>query len=151
MKQNSVQPPVRVEADQVPWTSAANYPEALQQVVHWNTLIGAGPAGWPGVPQQDVRMGMLELQPGGYYPSHAHPAPEIYVVLSGYAQWTVGELCFEAKPGMAIYHAAEVAHRMVNQGSEVLRAVWFWWAPGGRAEVLEAPIRLLEAMPAAAP
>lgn len=131
----------------VPWTTAAHYPEALQQVVRWNTLIGAGAASWPGVPQKDVRMGVLELDAGGYYPGHAHPAPEIYFVLSGTAQWTVANETFEARPGMAIYHAPDVQHRMVNTGADVLRAVWFWWAPEGRSEMLEGEIDLLEPMP----
>ena len=131
----------------VPWTTAAHYPEALQQVVRWNTLIGAGAASWPGVPQKDVRMGVLELDAGGYYPGHAHPAPEIYFVLSGTAQWTVANETFEARPGMAIYHAPDVQHRMVNTGADVLRAVWFWWAPEGRSGVLKGEIDLLEPMP----
>ncbi len=130
-----------------PWTPAAHYPEELQRVVRWNTLIGNGPADWPGVPQKNVRMGVLELDAGGYYPGHSHPAPEIYFVLSGSAQWTVADESFEARPGMAIYHAPLVQHRMVNTGDEVLRAVWFWWAPDGRGEVLEGEIDLLEPMP----
>jgi quercetin dioxygenase-like cupin family protein len=39
-------------------------------------------------PQSDVLMGMLELAPGATYPAHRHPAPELYYVMSGTAQWT---------------------------------------------------------------
>jgi quercetin dioxygenase-like cupin family protein len=92
-------------------------------------------------------MGVLDLDPGGYYPAHAHPAPEIYFILSGMAKWTVGDETFTAKPGMAIYHAANIPHRMVNKGSETLKTIWFWWAPDGRAEVLRAEVRFLEPPP----
>jgi mannose-6-phosphate isomerase-like protein (cupin superfamily) len=133
-----------VMADQIAWTSASHYPEALQRVVRWKTLIGNPGPEWHGVPQKDVLMGVLELDTGGYYPSHAHPAPEIYFVLSGTADWTVDHETFVVEPGMAIYHAPNVPHRMVNKGTQPLRAVWFWWAPDGRSEVFQGEIKLLE-------
>ncbi len=138
-----------VTVDQVAWTSAPHYPEALKRVVRWNTLIGGAQDGFAGVPEKDVRMGVLELQPGGFYPAHAHPAPEIYYVMGGRAEWTVGNETFIAQPGMAVYHAPNVLHRMVNTGTELLRTVWFWWAPDGRGDVLQADIDLLEPMPQA--
>ena len=92
-------------------------------------------------------MGILELEAGGYYPLHSHPSPEIYFILSGTAEWTVGDETFIATPGMAIYHASNVPHRMVNQGTEPLRTVWFWWAPDGSKDVLQVGVKLLEAMP----
>lgn len=87
-------------------------------------------------------MGLLELDPG-IYPFHSHPAPEIYFVVSGQAEWTVGDETFEAVPGTAIYHPPGVRHQMVNRGPETLKTVWFWWAPEGRTEVLDVPSRLL--------
>jgi oxalate decarboxylase/phosphoglucose isomerase-like protein (cupin superfamily) len=48
---------------------------------------------------------------------------------------------------MAIYHAPNMPHRMVNEGDEPLKAVWFWWAPAGRTEVLQGAVTLLEPMP----
>ncbi len=137
-------PPTHISANDLPWSTAASYPEALQRVVRWKTLVGQD----PGVPVAEVRLGLLELDPGGYYPAHAHPAPEIYLVLSGAAQWTVGEETFRAEAGMAIYHAPNVPHRMVNDGPTPLQAVWWWWAPEGRREVLSAGVTLLEPMPA---
>ncbi len=138
-----------VNVSQIEWATAASYPEELQRIVRWKMLIGSGGSDWPGVPQKDVLMGVLELDAAGYYPGHAHPAPEIYFVLSGTAEWTVGDETFMAEPGTAIYHRPNVLHRMVNKGTEPLRAVWFWWAPDGRNDVLEVEVKLLEPMPGA--
>lgn len=141
--------PNHTDAADAEWQVASHYPEALRQAVRWKTLVGGNGHELPGgVPQQDVAMGVLELDPGGYYPAHAHPAPEIYYVVGGSAEWTVGDETFTATPGMAIYHAPHMPHRMVNNGTEKLSAVWFWWAPGGSNEVLEGAIELLEPLPA---
>ena len=148
MKHSFAKSANRMETSEAEWQVTSTYPEALRKVVRWKTLIGGngdGPVG--GVPQQDVVMGVLDLDPGGYYPAHSHPAPEIYFILSGTAEWTIGEETFTAKPGMAIYHAPNMPHRMVNRGAEPLHTIWFWWAPGGRAEVLGSAVKLLEAMP----
>ena len=133
-----------VNANQFAWTTASSYPEEVQKIVRWKTLIGGE---HPSIPHTDVLMGMLDLDAGGYYPLHAHPAPEIYFILSGTAEWTVGNETFMAEPGMAIYHAPNVPHRMVNKSDEPLRTVWFWWAPNGDREVLQVGVTLLEAKP----
>jgi quercetin dioxygenase-like cupin family protein len=125
-------------------TTASSYPEALQKVVHWKMMIG-GEA--PSIPQTDVLMGVLDLEAGGYYPLHSHPAPEIYYIISGSAEWTVGDETFTATSGTTIYHAPNIPHRMVNHGVEPLRTVWFWWAPDGERDVLGVGVTLLEPMP----
>jgi quercetin dioxygenase-like cupin family protein len=135
----------RVHLREVMWTASPQYPESLRRVYRYKALIGGS---WPGaIPERDVLMGVLELAPGATYPAHAHPAPEIYYVMNGKARWTVGEETFVAEPGMAIYHGPNTLHRMVNAGDEVLRAVWFWWAPDGNREVLKIGSKLLEAAP----
>ena len=135
----------RVESDKAEWQVSTSYPEELQRVVRWKTLVGGNGSDWVGgIPQKDVIVGLLDLDSGGYYPAHSHPAPEIYLILSGTAEWTIGDDTFTAKPGMAIYHAPNTSHRMVNRGAEALRTVWFWWAPDGRADVLAAPVQFLE-------
>lgn len=136
-------PTSHVNASHFEWTTADNYPKALQDVVRWKILVGNG---FP-IPQQDVMMGVLDLEAGGYYPAHSHPAPEIYFVMSGTAEWTVGEETFRVKAGSTIYHAPNVAHRMVNDGTEPLKTIWFWWAPEGQRQVLQVGVTLLEPMP----
>lgn len=146
MNENT-RPPSHINADQTEWTTNPAYPEALQQVVRWKILIGAFSPEGIGIPQDDVLMGVLDLDAGGYYPAHSHPAPEIYFILSGSAEWTVGEETFTAQAGMAIYHPPNVAHRMVNNGAETLKTVWFWWGPDGQREVMQVGVTLLEDMP----
>jgi quercetin dioxygenase-like cupin family protein len=129
---------------QLEWTTASSYPVELQKVVRWKMLIGNEPSP---ILQKDVLMGVLNLEAGGYYPLHSHPAPEIYYVISGSAEWTVGDDTFTATPGMAVYHAPNAPHRMVNNGNEPLHTVWFWWAPNGERDVLQVGVTLLEPMP----
>ena len=137
-------PATHIDTSQAAWQVSDYYPEPLRQVVRWKTLIGGNGADWIGaVPQKDVILGVLDLDPGGDYPMHAHPAPEIYFVLSGSAEWTIGEETFTAGPGMAIYHAPNAPHRMVNRGAEPLRTVWLWWAPDGRTDVLGAEVKFV--------
>jgi len=145
IENNMEVPQVHVNVKDVEWTASPQYPEELRRVYRYKALIGGS---WPGViPQQDILMGILELAPGAIYSAHAHPAPELYYVMSGTARWTVNEDTFDAEPGTAIYHAPDALHRMINTGDEPLRVCWVWWAPGGNREVLSEGSRLLEPVP----
>lgn len=123
-------------AEDVPWHLDDIEPVALGDVYRYKALLGI-----PDAPSPGATMGLVELMPGTY-PFHEHPAPEIYYVLRGRATWTVGRETFLAKAGTAIYHAPGARHRMVNRADDSLLAVWFWWAPGGDASVLDEPSRL---------
>ena len=144
--ENNIEVPrVHVNVKDVEWTASPQYPEELRRVYRYKALIGGD---WPRViPQQDIIMGILELAPGAIYSAHAHPAPELYYVMSGSARWTVNEDTFDAEPGTAIYHAPDALHRMINTGDEPLRVCWMWWAPDGNREVLNIGSRLLEPVP----
>jgi|GEM_PF-1755137 quercetin dioxygenase-like cupin family protein len=139
-------PPTHTSLKDRPWSTSEQYPEALQRVCRYKALIGGGRPGV--VPQADVLMGMLELAPRAIYPAHRHPAPELYYVMSGRAEWTVGEETFAAGPGTAIYHPPNTLHRMVNTSDEVLRTVYMWWSPGGDRRVIQVASELLEGVPA---
>ena len=133
-----------IHVNRLEWATASSYPEELQKTVHWKTLIGGES---PFISHEDVSMGVLDLEAGGYYPLHSHPSPEIYFILSGTAEWTVDQETFTAIPGTAIYHASNVPHRMVNKGDEPLRTIWFWWAPDGSRDVLQVGVQFLESLP----
>jgi mannose-6-phosphate isomerase-like protein (cupin superfamily) len=138
-----------IHIDRIKWRGTRSYPPELRRVYRYKALIGGTSwyPGWRGIPLPDILTGILELDPGGYYPLHKHPSPEIYYVISGKAKWTVGKETFLAKPGTAIYHAPRTVHRMVNTGKEKLKTFWIWWAPGGNRKVLEVGSRLVEPMP----
>jgi len=138
-----------VTVGQVRWRGTRSYPPELRRVYRYKPLIGGEdwyPA-WPGVPLSDIATGVLELDPGAYYPLHLHPAPEIYYVIEGRAKWTVGKETFLAKPGTAIYHRPNTPHRMINTGKRKLKVFWIWYAPGGKTDVLEVSSKLIEPMP----
>ena len=138
-------PQSHISLKDTPWTGSKQYPPELLKVYRYKALIGGQRPGV--VPQEDILMGVLELAPGAIYPAHKHPAPELYYVISGKARWTVGEETFEAGPGEAIYHPPNTLHRMINIGTETLRTVYMWWAPGGDHSVLRASSQLLEVVP----
>ena len=144
-KQSQILPLTHIELCDVKWTSSIQYPEELRKVYRYKPLIGGS---WSGViPHDDVFMGVLELAPKATYPAHQHPAPEIYYVISGKAEWSVDDETFVVESGAAIHHPPNASHRMVNIGDDVLRLVYFWWAPGGNQEVLKVGSSLLEPVP----
>ena len=53
------------------------------------------------------------------------------------------DLDLESAPIVAL----EAAHRTVNTGNDVLRAVYMWSAAGGKREVIRVPSELLEPVP----
>lgn len=132
---------LHVNAADVHWATGSEYPPALQAVLRWKDLVGGE------VPHPEVFMGVFELAPGAIYPGHKHPAPELYYVMSGSARWSVGKESFEARAGSAIFHPPNAVHAMTNDGGEILRAVYFWWAPGGDRAVLDLPVELVEPAP----
>lgn len=101
----------------------------------------------------DVFFGEAEWAPGAIYVGHKHPAPEIYYIISGEADWTIDGVTFRARPGTAIYTEPNAVHRVVNVGNGVLKTIWFWWAPNGDTSVLnKSSVRVqpIEKQPASA-
>lgn len=125
----------RTHIDDVEWTTNFTYSEDLWKVYRYKPLVRDALAQWHGIARDDVRMGLQELDPGAAYPTHHHPSPEIYVVLSGEARWTVGERAVDAAPGTAVYTPPDTMHRIENTGTTPLRWLYFWWAPGGDVSV----------------
>lgn len=73
-----------------------------------------------------IGIGLTLIAPETVYPSHAHPAVEFYLVLSGTAAWTAGAEAAAARPpGSLILHAESIPHAMAT-GREPLLAVFTW-------------------------
>ena len=145
MKNNvnqAVIPSTHIQLGDVEWTSSRQYPEELRKVYRYKALIGGDCSGV--IPHDEVSMGYLELAPKATYPAHQHSAPEIYYVISGTAEWSVDNETFLVESGTAIYHSSNALHRMVNIGNDILRLVYFWWAPNGDQQVLKIRSKLLE-------
>ena len=130
-----------VHEDESKWKDySASYPRSLLEHVRFKILIG--PDGV--VEDSEVSFSIMELDPGCIYPLHSHDAPEIYFVLEGEAKCTWGDNEFIAVPGTAIRTRPGMPHRLEALGDKKFRAVGIWWAPGGKTEVLDCALNLLE-------
>ncbi len=82
-----------------------------------------GPAG-PLISESN-RIGFTLMAPETYYPWHAHPAVELYVVISGTARWMTATSGRELPPGAFVRHLSNEPHAMRTQ-REPLLALYAW-------------------------
>lgn len=75
-------------------------------------------------------MGYVTIFPGGSIPLHTHPQEEVYTVLEGTGQMTVGEETKELSAVSSVYIPPEQPHSLVNQESSDL-VMLFVYAPAG--------------------
>jgi hypothetical protein len=88
----------------------------------WSEIIGTkGP-----LAAARIACGFLLLGPSTRYPRHRHDAEEIYLPLSGTANWQQGDGSWrERSPGTMIYHASDEPHAM-HTGAVPLLALYLW-------------------------
>ncbi len=97
-------------------------PEAIAAGLFFVELLG--PDGM--VFCEDCRLGLLLQLPESHYPEHVHAADELYLVLSGTAEWRrEGSEPALRPPGSVIGHPGGRLHAMTTH-SEALFAVWAW-------------------------
>lgn len=83
-------------------------------------------AGPGGLVPAGIAFGVLLLAPGIFYPAHAHPAEEVYLVLDRASRWwREGAAWREGIGGAAIHHPPHLAHAM-QAGEEPLLALYLW-------------------------
>lgn len=93
----------------------------LAQRIAFAELIGPhAPLTAPG-----CRAGFTLLAPDTFYPLHAHPAIELYLVIAGHAQWTTPEAERIVPPGGFVLHRAGQPHAM-RTFAEPLLALYGW-------------------------
>ncbi len=74
-----------------------------------------------------ARLGLLLLGRETLYPSHAHAAEELYLVLAGTADWQHGDGPWQPRaPGTTIHHTPHLPHAM-RTSAEPLLAMYLWW------------------------
>jgi mannose-6-phosphate isomerase-like protein (cupin superfamily) len=71
------------------------------------------------------RAGFTLMAPETFYPLHAHPAIEVYLVISGHAQWSTPEAERIVSPGEYVLHRASQPHAM-RTFAEPLLALYGW-------------------------
>jgi hypothetical protein len=116
---------IRAARDQLQWQQtygAADFGADFLKGYGWAEFIGL--RGFR--PSERIACGVLMLAPGIVYPAHAHQAEEVYLPISGVAEWQQGSGGFAPVPvGQAIHHASWVPHAM-RVGAQPLAALYLW-------------------------
>jgi Dimethlysulfonioproprionate lyase len=88
----------------------------------WSEILGLrGP-----LPSGQLACGFLILGSYTHYPSHCHAAEEIYLPLSGTAEWQQGDAVWRHQPpGTPIHHVRDEPHAMRTLTSPLL-ALYLW-------------------------
>ncbi len=111
-----------------PWIQNANYrgrPEMQGYLANsvFGGLIG-GPAGL--APCGEAVVGFWMMGPNIDYPAHTHPAEELYVILSGEADWyRESDGWTRRRPGDHVLNTSMIRHGM-RTGGEPLIALYCW-------------------------
>ena len=86
---------------------------------------GIGPDG--ALYHSEIILGLFILGPETFYPAHAHPAEEFYIVLTGKPQFKVGVNGeFETKhPGAVVLHHSNMSHS-IRSSSTPFFAIFGW-------------------------
>ena len=87
----------------------------------WGEILG------PEAPYHDEHFcfGFTLLGKNTFYPAHYHPATELYVVLSGHAEWTLDGVSKVRGPAEFILHPSNHVHSMQTR-DEPLLALYTW-------------------------
>jgi hypothetical protein len=113
------------EAPALHWRQTYSVREAGQEFLEsygYTELIG------PTAPcrSDQLACGFLLLGPRTVYPRHRHEAEEIYIVLTGDAEWLQGDAVWRRHPpGSVVHHRSEEMHAM-RTGEEPLLALYLW-------------------------
>jgi len=111
----------------LPWTRNPNYqdkPAMRAYLANSASCRFIGPRGL--LASEAVSLGFWMMGPGIDYPGHAHPAAETYVVLSGAAEWRIGERPVTVeRQGSVVYHAPHEVHAMSTRSDHIV-ALFIW-------------------------
>jgi dimethylpropiothetin dethiomethylase len=107
-------------------------------------LVGDATQWGAPVSSSECYVGLMNIDPGVAYPSHAHAAEELFHVLSGSATWSLRSLPSKVAPGEFRHHPPSTPHG-VTTGDEALLCAYFWtgdlkgpyWYTGGPCELCE--------------
>jgi hypothetical protein len=109
----------------LPWRQTYTLAEANEQFLSnygYTELVGSTAA----VRSDKLAVGFLVLGPHTFYPKHRHEAEEIYVPLSGTAEWLQGDGIWRSRrPGTIIHHQTHESHAM-RTGVQPLLALYLW-------------------------
>ena len=83
----------------------------LADQMGWGEILG------PEAPYHDEHFcfGFTLLGKNTFYPSHLHPATELYVILSGHAIWTLDGISKVRGPGEFVLHMSKHFQNMCKK------------------------------------
>lgn len=116
-----------VPARALPWQQNPNYvarPPSADFLDCYGYCELLGPdRPWP---HARLRIGLLLLAPATLYPSHRHPAAEVYHLVAGRSEWWRADGGWQwREAGAAIHHAPHVPHA-TRAGAEPMLALYCW-------------------------
>lgn len=116
---------IRALAPDLAWTYGYPYDPGrpdLGDKIAFADILGRGGLG----PAPALLVGLTLMTPHALYPPHAHPATELYLVISGTARWQAGEDAPRPNsPGALILHPSGVPHA-TETAAEPLLALYTW-------------------------
>jgi mannose-6-phosphate isomerase-like protein (cupin superfamily) len=95
------------------------------------TRVIIGPNG--AIEAEHFVQGIVSIYPGGAVPPHEHDEEEVYLILSGSGEMTVGEETRSVKKGDAVYITPSFKHSLKNTGKDDMEML-FTYAPKKIAE-----------------
>jgi hypothetical protein len=111
------------DASKLEWRQTYTAAEASEEFLSnygYTEIIGSA------APGDNLAAGFLLLGPHTFYPRHHHEAEEIYVPLSGTAEWLQGDGIWRSHPpGTIIHHVAHESHAMRTHRQPLL-ALYLW-------------------------
>lgn len=116
-----------------PWRQNPNYraqPPSAGFLDNYGYLECAGPEA--PVRFSDLRLGLLLLGPQTLYPTHRHPAEEVYLPL-GSGRWQRGAEDWCDVPAGAIIHHPPLCDHATRSGTDPLAAIYLWCGEIGPA------------------
>jgi len=107
---------VVVRADERTWSTWPEEQVEQRGGVWWKTLISAGTT-----PSRALSLGVARVPPAGALRPHRHAQPEVYLVLEGAGELTLGGAVRRVAPGDAVFIPGGAVHGIACAGSEELR------------------------------
>ncbi|MFP7287378.1 dimethylsulfonioproprionate lyase family protein [Shouchella clausii] len=92
---------------------------------HSRMLVGPG-----SIEAEQFVSGHSSLFPNGSIPLHSHENEEVYIILSGKGEMTVGEETEIVEGVTAVYIPPNTKHSLINTGKENLTILYIY-APAG--------------------
>ena len=116
----ALQPVVRFLPWRYNYAARADAPDLARNIAFAEIIGPAAP-----LRSDFVCLGLTLIAPWTLYPSHRHPAIELYHVLSGTATWTLNGVARDNPPGAFILHPSLAVHAMETH-DEPLLALYTW-------------------------